>query len=95
MYAIRSYYECGDFSQEEICSICSDNKRVKAQICVVSDPRDVGAMERTGEYNGLYHVLHGTISPNNNKGPDDIRLKDVITSYSIHYTKLYEWSRVP
>jgi len=70
--------ECGDFSQEEICSICSDNKRVKAQICVVSDPRDVGAMERTGEYNGLYHVLHGTISPNNNKGPDDIRLKELL-----------------
>jgi len=70
--------ECGDFSQDKLCPICSNNKRDKSKICVVGDPRDVSAMERTGEYRGLYHVLHGTISPNNNKGPDDIRLKELL-----------------
>ena len=74
--------ECGDFSQEKLCNICSDNKRDRSKICVVSDPRDIGAMERTGEFSGLYHVLHGTISPNNNKGPDDIRLKELLTRLS-------------
>ncbi len=74
--------ECGDFSQDKLCPICADSNRNKTQICVVSDPRDVGAMERTGEYNGLYHVLHGTISPNNNRGPDDIRLKELLTRLS-------------
>ncbi|MEX1377645.1 MAG: recombination mediator RecR [Eubacteriales bacterium] len=71
--------QCGDFTQDELCPICSDRKRDRSIICVVSDPRDVGAMERTGEFSGLYHVLHGTISPNNNKGPDDIRLKELLT----------------
>lgn len=75
---VRFCDECGDFSEERLCSICSDTKRDRSKICVVSDPRDVGAMERTGEYNGLYHVLHGVISPNNNKGPDDIRLKELL-----------------
>ena len=74
--------ECGDFSQDKLCPICSDKKRDRTKICVVGDPRDVGAMERTGEYDGLYHVLHGTISPNNNKGPDDIRLKELLTRLS-------------
>ncbi len=71
--------ECGDFSQEKLCPICSDKRRDRTKICVVGDPRDVGAMERTGEFDGLYHVLHGTISPNNNRGPDDIRLKELLT----------------
>ena len=71
--------ECGDFSEDRLCPICSDKRRDRTKICVVGDPRDVGAMERTGEYNGLYHVLHGTISPNNNRGPDDIRLKELLT----------------
>ena len=71
--------QCGDFTQEPLCPICSDRHRDRSMICVVSDPRDVGAMERTGEFSGLYHVLHGTISPNNNKGPDDIRLKELLT----------------
>lgn len=79
---VRFCEQCGDFSQEPLCPICSDNKRDRTKICVVSDPRDVGAMERTGEYTGLYHVLHGAISPNNNKGPDDIRLKELLTRLS-------------
>lgn len=70
---------CGDFTQDALCPICMDGKRDRVKICVVGDPRDVGAMERTGEYHGLYHVLHGTISPNNNRGPDDIRLKELLS----------------
>ena len=70
--------ECGDFSQEKLCPICADKRRDRSKICGVGDPRDVGAMERTDEFDGLYHVLHGTISPNNNRGPDDIRLKELL-----------------
>ncbi len=69
---------CGDFSQGARCSICNDTTRNGKVICVVGDPRDVSAMERTGEFNGLYHVLHGTISPNNNRGPDDIKIKELM-----------------
>ncbi len=74
--------ECGDFSQDKLCPLCADTKRDRTKICVVGDPRDVGAMERTGEFDGVYHVLHGTISPNNNRGPEDIRLKELLTRLS-------------
>ncbi len=70
---------CGDFADTDICPICNDMRRERSIICVVGDPRDVAAMERTGEYNGLYHVLHGTISPNDNRGPDDIRIKELLS----------------
>ena len=70
---------CGDFADTDICPICNDMRRERSIICVVGDPRDVAAMERTGEYNGLYHVLHGTISPNDNRGPDDIRVKELLS----------------
>lgn len=71
--------ECGDFSDEGRCPMCSDTTRNSSSICVVSDPRDVSAMEKTGEYNGKYHVLHGTISPGDNRGPDDIRIKELVS----------------
>lgn len=70
---------CGDFSQEDKCFICTDTHRDDSIICVIGDPRDVGSMERTGEFNGRYHVLHGTISPNENRGPNDIRLKELLS----------------
>jgi recombination protein RecR len=71
--------ECGDFSDEGRCPMCSDTSRNLSVICVVSDPRDVSAMEKTGEFNGKYHVLHGTISPGDNRGPDDIRIKELVS----------------
>lgn len=71
--------ECGDFSDEGRCPMCGDATRNSSAICVVSDPRDVSAMEKTGEYNGKYHVLHGTISPGDNRGPDDIRIKELVS----------------
>lgn len=60
------------------CPICSSWKREKGIICVVAEPKDVIAMERTGEYNGLYHVLHGVISPMNRVGPDDLRIRPLV-----------------
>ena len=60
------------------CPICSSWKRDKGIICVVAEPKDVIAMERTGEYNGLYHVLHGEISPMNRVGPDDLRIRPLV-----------------
>ncbi|MCK5128239.1 MAG: recombination protein RecR [Clostridiales bacterium] len=71
--------DCGDYSDQFKCSICRDSKRKSDILCVVGDPRDVAAMENTGEYSGKYHVLHGTISPSENRGPDDIRIKELLT----------------
>ena len=60
------------------CSICSSPRRDSSTICVVADPKDVVAMERSREYQGLYHVLHGVISPMNHVGPDDLRIKELV-----------------
>lgn len=69
---------CGNISEEETCSICRSARRDKSIICVVEDVRDVMAMERAREYNGLYHVLNGTISPMDGIGPDEIRIKELL-----------------
>jgi recombination protein RecR len=70
--------ECGDFADSERCPICRDTTRDATAICVVGDPRDVAAMEKTGEFRGRYHVLHGSISPGDNRGPDDIHIKELL-----------------
>ena len=70
--------ECGNFSEDELCPICSSERRDKSIICVVKEPKDVVAFERVKDYNGVYHVLHGCISPMDNKGPDDIRIKELV-----------------
>lgn len=70
---------CQNLTEDELCPICRDEKRDKTVICVVEDPRDVMAIERTHEYNGTYHVLHGVISPMNNIGPDQIRIKELVS----------------
>ncbi|MBQ9985431.1 MAG: recombination protein RecR [Oscillospiraceae bacterium] len=69
---------CQNLTDTDICSLCSDNARDKTTVCVVSDPKDVAAIEKTREYNGLYHVLHGCISPMNGIGPDDVRIKELL-----------------
>ena len=69
---------CQNLTDSEICPICSNPNRDSGVICVVADPRDVLAFERTREYNGLYHVLHGVISPMNHIGPDDIRIRELL-----------------
>lgn len=69
---------CYNISDTDPCNICSNPKRDSSVICVVEDVKDVFAMERTHEYNGLYHVLHGSISPMNGIGPDDIKIKELL-----------------
>lgn len=61
------------------CAICASPKRDKSIICVVADPKDVVAMERAGEYTGVYHVLHGVISPMNHVGPDDLHISQLVS----------------
>ena len=70
---------CMNLTDRELCPICEDDDRDRSVICVVADPKDVIAMERAREYNGLYHVLHGVISPLNHVGPDDIRIRELMS----------------
>ena len=70
---------CGNLTDEDPCHICTDKTRDCSVILVVEDSKDVSAMEKIQEYHGLYHVLHGLISPMNGVGPDDINLKSLIT----------------
>ena len=69
---------CGNLTDEDPCAICSDKSRKADTICVVESPKDVMAMERIREYNGLYHVLHGVISPMEGIGPEDINLMSLL-----------------
>lgn len=69
---------CQNLTDSDICPVCSDHRRNQSVICVVSDPKDLIAMERSREYNGVYHVLHGVISPMNHIGPDDIAVKELL-----------------
>lgn len=70
---------CFNVSETDPCRICNDNNRKKTQICVVENPLDVLAIEKSGSHKGLYHVLHGAIDPLNNIGPDELRIKELIT----------------
>ncbi|MBO4815538.1 MAG: recombination protein RecR [Clostridia bacterium] len=70
---------CYNISDNDPCPICSSPKRDNSLICVVEDVRDIMAMERTHEFKGVYHVLHGTISPMNGIGPEDIKIKELLT----------------
>lgn len=70
---------CQTLTDLDICQICADDTRDRSVICVVSEPRDVMAFERTREYQGLYHVLHGVISPLDGVGPDQLRIKELMT----------------
>lgn len=69
---------CQNISDKEVCSICDNPTRDHSIICVVESPRDVLQIERTNEFKGVYHVLHGAISPMDNVGPDDIKIKELI-----------------
>lgn len=75
---IRYCSICFHITDVDPCSICSGSNRTRSMICVVEDPRDVMAMERTREYKGLYHVLHGAISPLDGIGPDDLKIAELL-----------------
>ena len=70
---------CCNFTEGEgLCPVCQSSKRDETMVCVVADPKDVNALERSREYNGRYHVLHGVISPMNHVGPDDLHIKELL-----------------
>ncbi|MDF0729000.1 recombination mediator RecR [Cytobacillus sp. S13-E01] len=70
--------KCGHITDQDPCYICDDERRNKSIICVLQDPKDVIALEKMKEYNGLYHVLHGAISPMDGIGPEDIKIPDLL-----------------
>ena len=70
---------CGNVTEEETCKICTDPRRVDSVICVVEEPKDIVAVERTREYRGRYHVLGGTINPIEGVGPEDLRIRQLFT----------------
>ena len=69
---------CCNLTDDELCPVCRSPVRDKALICVVEEPKDVFALERAGEYNGLYHVLHGAISPLSGIGPEQLKIKELL-----------------
>ena len=69
---------CQNLTDRDICPICEDEERDHGLVCVVAEPKDVVAMERAREYHGVYHVLHGVISPLNQVGPDDLRIRELL-----------------
>ena len=69
---------CGNYTEQKLCAVCADPARSSDVLCVVRDPKDMMAMEKTREFSGRYHILHGIISPMDGVGPDDIRIKELI-----------------
>ena len=76
--SVRRCSACGNLSEEELCPICSDEKRSGAQLCVVENVPDLAAIERSGAYRGRYHVLHGKLSPIRDVSPDDLNLGSLL-----------------
>ncbi len=76
---VRFCETCGNVSEQDECRVCRDPRRDRSVICVVEEPKDVVAVERTREYRGLYHVLGGAINPINGVGPDDLRVRSLLT----------------
>jgi recombination protein RecR len=75
---VRYCSRCGAITEGDPCPICADKRRDQALICVVEEPGNVMAIEKTGEYNGLYHVLHGRLSPLDGVGPDDLTIDELV-----------------
>lgn len=78
---------CGNYTENELCEICSNPKRNSETLCVVKDARDVGFMERMREYNGKYHVLGGVLSPMDGIGPDKLRIKELVERIRTEHVK--------
>ncbi|MDR2909441.1 MAG: recombination mediator RecR [Oscillospiraceae bacterium] len=79
---IKKCSHCQNLTEEELCPICADKSRDETTVCVVEDPRDILAFERTREYKGLYHVLHGLISPMDGVGPEQLTVKELMAGLS-------------
>jgi recombination protein RecR len=76
--AVNLCERCCDLTEGELCSICRTERRDRSTICVIANPSDLRAIERTGEYDGTYHVLHGIISPLEGVGPDDLYVQELL-----------------
>ena len=76
--SVRTCPVCQNLTDAELCPVCASPDRDRSVICVVSEPRDVLSIERSREYRGLYHVLHGVLSPMNHVGPDDLRIRELM-----------------
>jgi len=97
---VRQCAICFNVTDEEVCAICRSPRRDHATICVVEEPSDVLALERTGEYRGVYHVLGGVISPLDGIGPDDLRIRELVarvapTNGERERAALYPEGRIP
>jgi len=73
---------CGNFTDKDPCPLCDNPNRDKGTICVVEQPKDIMTMEKVKEYNGVYHVLHGNISPMQGRGPQDIKIRELVSRMS-------------
>ena len=76
--SVRFCSRCFNFSEGDLCEICADTQRDAATVCVVEEPRDVVAVERTGEFRGLYHVIQGVLSPIDGIGPDELKIRELV-----------------
>jgi len=76
--SLKQCSKCFNITDQEVCSICDDVRRKEALLCVVEQPADLLAIERSGEYDGIYHVLHGALSPMNGIGPDQLTIKALL-----------------
>lgn len=81
---VRPCRECGNLTEEERCGVCADDTRNRRLICVVEEPADITLVERTGEFNGVYHVLMGVISPLEGIGPDQLRMAELVNRAQTH-----------
>jgi recombination protein RecR len=70
--------QCFNFTDQELCSICRDTRRDTSTLCIVAEPRDLVAMDKTNEYKGVYHVLHGVISPMEGVGPEMLKIRELL-----------------
>ena len=78
-HSVKCCTVCQNLTDAEVCPICASEKRDRSTICVVAEPRDVLSFERGREYNGLYHVLHGVLSPMSHIGPDDLKIAGLVS----------------
>lgn len=76
--SVRYCSICANLTDTQVCQLCNDQRRNRELLCVVEEPKDVAAMEKVRNFKGLYHVLHGTISPRDNIGPDDLTVKQLL-----------------
>ncbi|NWJ45090.1 MAG: recombination protein RecR [Chloroflexi bacterium] len=81
---------CYNLSDGELCTVCSSRERDRSVLCVVEDPLDVLAIEKTHEFNGMYHILHGHIDPLNNVGPEDLRIRELINRVKLNTGEIKE-----